>query len=92
MLDCKTNGALFVLIASFSLLLLFFSSSLFIVDVEYLQIVILFKLQQTNTNRLHLASYSVEGNQKHFFLVIKIIMIMIKKEKTTHLQIKTIIK
>ena len=32
----------------------------------------LHKLQQNNTNQLHLASYSVGGNQKNnFFLIIK---------------------
>ena len=39
--------------------------------------VILYKLQQTNTNRLHLASYSVGGKQKtkqKKIFVIKIII------------------
>ena len=48
--------------------------------------VILFKLQQTNTNRLHLVSYSVGGNQKtkqKKFFVIKIITITMRKKKST---------
>ena len=46
--------------------MIFFFYSLFIVDGKYLQIsaiVLLYKLQQTNTNRLHLASYSRGGSR-----------------------------
>ena len=53
---------------------------------------ILYKLQQPNTNRLHLASYSVGGNQKKFFPVIKIKMIIMKKEKIHICKIKIIEK
>ena len=53
---------------------------------------ILYKLQQPNTNRLHLASHSVGGNQKKFFPVIKIKMIIMKKEKIHICKIKIIEK
>ena len=44
-------------------------------------IVILYRLQQAKTNRLHLASYSVGGNQKakqKKFFVIKIVIITMR--------------
>ena len=45
------------------------------------KIVILYKLQQANKDRLHHASFGAGGNQNHFFLVKQIKMIIIKKGK-----------
>ena len=52
--------------------------------------VTLYKLQQTITNQLHHASYGVGGKQKHFYLVKKIKIIIIKKGKNSHLQTEII--
>ena len=64
----------------------FFLQCLFIVNINYRQLFIFDKSHQTYTNRLHHCEidplYSRrQPKKKYFSLVIKIIMIIVKKEK-----------
>ena len=52
----------------------------------------MYKLPQTNTNRLHLASYSVGGNEKKFFSDHKNDNGNNEKRKNPHLQIEILEK
>ena len=54
--------------------------------------IILYKLPQTNTNRLHLACYSVGGNQKKFYSHHKNDNDNNEKRKNPHLQIEILEK